>query len=128
MPRSVELACHSPVRTIHLLSGVSGWGYPYGKKGTVSMIVRLHYAGGSVEEHPLVNGIHFADYYRVVDVPGSKLAFNLRGKQVRYLAIEPKKKESIEKIELVKGPDDTAPIVMAVTTESWLTSRKRSQR
>jgi putative membrane-bound dehydrogenase-like protein len=117
MPRSVELPCHAPARAIHLLSGVSGWGYPGGQKGSVSMIVRLHYADGSVEDHPLENGVHFADYIRVVDVPGSKLAFNLRGQQIRYLAVHPKKKDSIDRIELVKGPDETAPIVVAVTVE-----------
>ncbi len=69
------------------------------------MIVRLHYADGSVEDHPLENGVHFADYIRVVDVPGSKLAFDLRGQQLRYLAVHPKKKDTIDRIELVKGPD-----------------------
>jgi uncharacterized protein len=118
MPKTVELPCHSPARAIHLLSGVSGWGYPYGERGTVSMIVRLHYAGGAVEDHPLANGVHFADYIRVVNVPGSKLAFNLRERQVRYLAIAPKKKETIDRIELVKGPDESAPIVMAVTIDT----------
>ena len=73
------------------------------------MIVRLHYADGSVEDHPLENGVHFADYIRVVDVPGSKLAFKLRGQQIRYFAVHPKKKDTIERIELVKGPDETAP-------------------
>ena len=91
MPRSVELPCHAPAKAIHFLSGVSGWGYPDGQKGTVSMIVRLHYADGSAEDHPLENGDHFADYIRVVDVPGSKLAFRLRGQQIRYLAVHPKK-------------------------------------
>jgi hypothetical protein len=52
-----------------------------------------------------------------VDVPGSKLAYNLRGRQVRYLAVHPKKKDVIDRIELVKGPDETAPIVVAVTVE-----------
>jgi hypothetical protein len=50
-------------------------------------------------------------------VPGSKFAFGLDGRQVRYLAIEPKRKDKIERIELVKGTDDTAPLVMAVTVE-----------
>jgi putative heme-binding domain-containing protein len=117
MPRRVELPCHTPARAIHLLSGVSGWGYPYGRKGSVSMIVRLHYADGSAEDHPLENGVHFADYIRVVDVPGSKLAFKLRGQQLRYLAVTPKKKDPIDRIELIKGPDETAPIVAAVTVE-----------
>jgi hypothetical protein len=52
-----------------------------------------------------------------VDVPGSKLAFRLRNQQLRYLAITPKRTATIERIELVKGRDATAPIVMAVTLE-----------
>ncbi len=117
MPRSVEVPCHAPARAIHLLSGVSGWGYPYGERGSVSMIVRLHYADGTTEDHPLENGVHFADYIRVVDVPGSKLAFRLRGQQIRYLTVHPGKKAVIDRIELVKGPDESAPIVMAITVE-----------
>lgn len=117
MPKSVTLPCNAPAKAIHFLSGVSGWGYPYSERGSVSMIVRLHYADGKTEDHPLINGTHFADYIRVVDVPGSKLAFRLRGQQIRYLSIEPKRRDKIEQIELVKGPDDTAPVVMAVTVE-----------
>src|SRR4051794_9213020 len=71
MPRSVSLPCHAPVRAVHLLSGVSGWGYNGGANGrpTTSMIVRLHYADGKTEDHPLKNGVEFADYIRLVDVP-----------------------------------------------------------
>ncbi len=54
----------------------------------------------------------------VVDVPESKLAFRLRGQQIRYLAIEPKRADTIGSVELVKGPDATAPVVMAVTVET----------
>lgn len=117
MPKSVSLTCNVPAKAIHLLSGISGWGYSYTEKGTVSMIVRLHFADGMTEDHALKNGEQFADYIRRVDVPGSKLAFNLNGRQIRYLAVEPKRKDKIERIEFVKGPDDTAPIVMAVTVE-----------
>jgi hypothetical protein len=117
MPKSVSLTVNTPAKAIHLLSGVSGWGYPYSEKGTVSMIVRIHYAGRRTEDHELKNGEHFADYIRKVDVPQSKHAFALRQQQVRYLKVEPKLKEKIEKIEFVKGPDITAPVVMAVTLE-----------
>ena len=65
-----------------------------------------------------MNGEHFADYIRRVDVPKSKLAFLLRGRQIRYLAIHPERQEVIREIELVKGPDETAPLVMAVTVEA----------
>jgi putative membrane-bound dehydrogenase-like protein len=118
MPKSVSLPCNSAAKAIHLLSGVSGWGYPYEEKGSVSMIVRLHYADGKKEDHELKNGEHFADYIRRVDVPGSKFAFALGGRQVRYLAIQPKRQDKIAKIELIKGRDRTAPVVMAVTVET----------
>jgi putative membrane-bound dehydrogenase-like protein len=117
MPRSVSLPCNAPARAIHLLSGVSGWGSQGGDNETVSMIVRLHYADGAAEDHPLRDGVEFADYIRRIDVPGSKFAFPLRGQQIRYLAVRPTRAATIERIELVKGPDRTAPIVMAVTVE-----------
>ena len=117
MPRAVSVPCNAPAKTIHLLSGVSGWGYASGEKGSVSMIVRLHYADGKTEDHELKNGEHFADFAKRTDVPGSKFAFDLGGKQVRYLAVTPQRKEKIETIEFVKGRDNTAPVVMAVTVE-----------
>jgi hypothetical protein len=118
MPRSVSLPLNAPARAIHLLSGVSGWGHPLGQEGSVSLVVRLHYEDGQAEEHPLKNGEHFADYIRRVDVPGSKFAFDLRGRQVRYLAIQPQRPEPIRQVEFLKGPDATAPIIVGVTVES----------
>jgi uncharacterized protein len=110
------------VKAIHMLGGISGWGYPYTRAHTVSMIVRLHYAGGATDDIPLSNGEHFADYISKSDVPGSKFAFRLLGgQQLRYLAVNPQRKDPIEKIEFVKGPtppDVTAPIIMAVTLET----------
>ncbi len=117
MPKAVNVLCNAPAKAIHLLSGVSGWGYPYSDKGTVSLIVRLHYEDGSTEDHPLKNGEQFADYIRKLDVPGSKFAFDLKGKQIRYLTVIPQRADKIERIEFVKGPDQTAPIIMAVTIE-----------
>jgi serine/threonine-protein kinase len=118
MPKSVRVPCHAVARAIHFLGGVSAWGHPYGTKGAVSMIVRLHYAGGSTEDHPLRNGEHFADFIKRVDVPGSRFAFQLRGpQQIRYFAVLPRRSDRIEEIELVKGPDETAPVVMAITVE-----------
>jgi putative heme-binding domain-containing protein len=118
MPASVAIACHGPAKAIHILGGVSGWGYPLGEKGSTSLIVRLHYEDKATEDHELKNGEHLADYIRRVDVAGSQFAFDLGGRQVRYLAIEPARRAAIDRIELVKGPDDTAPVVMAITLES----------
>jgi len=112
------LPCNSSATEIHLRSGVSGWGFPYGEKGSVSLIVRLHYADGKTEDHALKNGEHFADYIRRVDVAGSKYAFGLQGKQMRYLTVQPERKELIKQVEFVKGADASAPVIMAVTVEA----------
>jgi putative heme-binding domain-containing protein len=118
MPKSVTLPCNCPAKAIHLLSGVSGWGFPLGKKGSVTLKVRLHYADGQTEDHDLLNGEHFADYIRRVDVPKSQFAFKLREQQIRYLAITPKRSEKIASIEFLSGFDTTAPVIMAVTVET----------
>jgi putative heme-binding domain-containing protein len=117
MPKAVEVPCGMTAKAIHFLSGVSGWGYPYGPEGSVSVIARLHYADGETEDHSLKNGVQFADYVRRVDVPGSKFAQMLRGQQIRTFAIEPKREAVVAKIELIKGDDTTAPVVMAITAE-----------
>ncbi len=117
MPRSVTLPCGGPVTRLHLLSGISGWGFPYGGDKSVSMIVRFKYEDGSTEDHELRNGVEFADYIRRVDVPGSEYAFDLQGRQLRYLSLSPKKNAPVQSIELVKGRDNTAPIVFALTVE-----------
>ena len=87
------------------------------KPVTVIGRLRLKYEDGKTEEIPLKNGEQFADYIRRVDVPGSKFAYQLRGQQIRYFAVQPQRKETIKEIELVKGPDATAPVIIAVTVE-----------
>ena len=118
MPKQVRLTCNAPAKTIHILGGISGWGFPASEKRTTSVTVRLHYTDGKTEDHALKNGEHFADYIRRVDVPGSKFAFPLRGQQVRYLTIVPQRPEVIKDVEFVKGTDVTSPVIMAVTVET----------
>jgi hypothetical protein len=60
--------------------------------------------------------VHLAHAF-AFDVPGSKFAFALRGQQIRHLSVQPKRTEKLKEIEFVKGPDETAPLVMAVTIE-----------
>ncbi len=117
MPKSVMLPCETAARQVHLLGGVAGWAAQGPRDGGVSMIVRFHYVDGVKEDHPLVDGQHIADYIGKFDVPKSELAFDLDGRQVRYLAIAPGRSEVIKFIEFVKPDGPTAPIVMAVTVE-----------
>lgn len=120
MPRRVTLPYSGKAKAIHLLSGIGGWAAQRPiPNGSVSMIVRLHYADGSTEDHELRNGVHFADYIGRFDVPGSKFAFALRSQQVRYLSLAVKRPDAeLQSIEFIKGPDRTAPIVVAVTVET----------
>ncbi len=118
MPEATALACGVAARSIHILGGISGWGFPAVRDRSVSLIVRLRYADGGVDEFPMVNGEHLADYNGRHDVPGSAFALDLNGRQIRYLAIQPKRPDAIiESIEFAKGRDRTAPIVFAVTAE-----------
>ncbi|GAC1465933.1 MAG: ThuA domain-containing protein [Isosphaeraceae bacterium] len=120
MPTEVSLPCNARLKALHLLSGVSGWGARGGSRDrtTTSLIVRFHYEGGATEDHALRNGQEFADYNGKFDVPGSKFAFALVGDhQIRYLAVPAGRREVVQKIDLIKGPDNTAPVVMAVTAE-----------
>lgn len=117
MPKSVKLPCNTAAKSIHILGGVGGWNFPFDRKETVSMIVRLHYADGESEDHELINGVHIADYIRRVDVPESKFAFALGSQQVRHVIVAPNRPEEISTIELIKGDDISAPIIMALTVE-----------
>ena len=123
MPKSVSVPCNAAVKAIHLLGGVSGWGYPAGKMGSLTMVVRLVYADKQSEDHPLLNGEHFADYIRQVDVPGSRFAARLRDQQIRCITIAPERHVEVEHIELLKGDDATAPVVMAITVEARVAPR-----
>jgi serine/threonine protein kinase len=133
-PKEVSVACGVACKTIHLLSGMSCGGWHPGRedKGVaigVAMVVRLHYADGGTEDHELLNGVDFANFRGINEVPGSKLAFKLKAKvnvppsdtnQVRYLAVAPKKPTvRVDTIEFLKGDngDGTSPIVMAITVE-----------
>lgn len=118
MPKSVSLSMGAPIRVLHILGGVAGWGFAGGGGGSTSMFVRFIYQDGTVEDHPLVNGEHVADYIRRVDVPKSEFAFDLDGRQLRYLKVVPQRPDPIMSIDLVKGSDATAPVVMAITVET----------
>jgi len=117
MPKKVSIPLGSPAKAIHILGGISGWGWPHSAKGSESMLVRLTYDDDSQEVHSLVNGEHMSDYIARNDVPGSTFAFDLGGRQLRHVVVVPKQSKAITTVELVKGSDNTAPIVMAITAE-----------
>lgn len=118
MPRQVTLPVGGSAKAIHMLSGIAGWGFPAVREQVPALTVRLHYADGQHEDQQLINGVHFADYIRRVDVPESQFAFDTGGGQVRYLTVVPKRNEVIDSIELIDANESLAPVVMAITVES----------
>jgi hypothetical protein len=124
-PSVVTLKVGSRAAAVHLLGQVGGWCWPWrpqsGKDttGVITMVVRFCYADGQIEDHALRNGEHIADYIRVIDVPGSELAFTATaGQQVRYLALKPKRDAVIAEMQFLKGtPAEAAPVTFAVTVE-----------
>ncbi|WP_437222154.1 PVC-type heme-binding CxxCH protein [Planctomicrobium sp. SH661] len=117
-PRTVEIPYHGSAAAIHFLGGIAGWGFPADKSKTVSMTVRLRYVDGATEDHHLVNGEHIADFYTRIDVPKSQFAFaDEEGRQIRYFSLRPQRSVELSAIELIKGDDQTSPVVMSITVE-----------
>ncbi len=133
MPKEVVVPVHARAAAIHVLGGISSWGWPYGQndpargvpQGTTSLVVTLKYADGQTETVEWRNGIEIADnsfamFPESKDVSGSQLAFEFKNKrQVRYLTLVPKHSAVLSEIVFAKGPADhvTAPIIFAITVE-----------
>ena len=94
---------------------------------TVAPAAPAGYVGSVATPHAIVGSPSGTNFVRLeeldgpgglpVSTVGETSSFNLQGKQLRYLAVRPERKEAIKQIELVKGSDDTAPVIMAVTVE-----------
>ena len=129
LPKAVTLPVGTPVAALHVLGGVAVWGWPYdgdfaggmsSPEGSPTVVVRLRYADGQVEEHRWLNGVHIADFVRRVDVPQSEFAFTFKNdSQARYLVIRPSRpQEVLKEVEFAKGEgDNLLPRIFAVTTE-----------
>jgi putative membrane-bound dehydrogenase-like protein len=116
LPTAVRMPCGLPLKTLHLLSGVTIGGDSE-DKNTV-MTVRLHYNDGQAEDHELKNGVHFASLRRRVDVPESTFAFAMENQQMRYLKIEPKRNDGVVvNIEFIKAENGPSPLILAATGE-----------
>ena len=121
MPETVKVPCGRAAGSIHLIGGVSVGGFPGGEKGSLTLTLRIRYQDGQTEEHAFKNGLHFADYARLVDVPLSRVAFRSQGHQVRCISVAPKRPDAvIKELEFVKGTDSCAPLILAVTLDPRL--------
>jgi putative membrane-bound dehydrogenase-like protein len=118
-PAKAEVAINVAAKRLQLLSGVSGWGFPAVRDEAPALKATVVYEGGEKEEFTLLNGIHFSDYIRPVEVPGSKGIEGLAdGQEPRLLTLELTKK-GIAKTLILESPagNKTPPVIIAVTAD-----------
>ncbi len=118
-PEKIEIATSAAAASLHFLGGVAGWGWPFGGDkviGQPAMTVHVEFADGDKESIVLKNGEHFADYIGKAEVPLSDDAgdFTRRG-QLRYFAINLKKKGALKKITLETSGSIVTPCTVAIT-------------
>lgn len=118
-PARVELAMNVATKRIQMLSGISGWGWPAVRDETPALKATVVYESGEQEVFTFVNGVHFSDYIRPVEVPGSKYVAGITdGQQMRLLTLE-LTKQGAAKTLILESPagNKTAPVVAAVTAD-----------
>jgi putative heme-binding domain-containing protein len=118
-PPKVEVAVNVAAKRLQLLSGISGWGFPAVRDEAPALKATVIYEGGEKEEFTFLNGVHFSDYIRPTEVPGSKYVEGLTdGQQMRLLTLELTKK-GIAKTLILESPagNRTAPVIVAVTAD-----------
>lgn len=117
-PQKVEIATNADASRLYLVSGIAGWGYPSNGKADPAMKVTLTHADGQTESTTLLNKIHFGDYNRETDTPGSKLlkGFVNRG-QLRLITVPVEKPGPVTKITLESANNGLSPVVVAITAD-----------
>lgn len=117
-PQKVEAKMGYAAGRLHFLGGVAGWGHPF-TPGANALKVTVHYADGQTEELLAKNGEQFADFIRVVEVPGSKLTQGLvKENQLRWYTHSLKRSNVvIEKLTIESFANGLAPTTVAITAE-----------
>jgi len=117
-PQQVDIPLHVTAKRLHLLSGIAGWGWPSIKDAIPAMKVTVLHEDGQSEVTELINGSHFADYNRVIEVPGSKLVEGVVSKgQLRLISLEVKKPGPISKVTLESYNNGVTPVVVSMTAD-----------
>ncbi len=118
-PERLEIATSATAASLHFLGGIGGWAWPYGGNkalGQPAMTVQVDFADGDKESFALKNGEYFADYIQKAGVPMSEYAGDLtRRGQVRYFALNLKKKAQLKKITLITSGTVVTPCTVAIT-------------
>ncbi|GEP44017.1 hypothetical protein BGE01nite_33080 [Brevifollis gellanilyticus] len=116
----VTVPVNVAAKRLQLLSGISGWGWPAVRDEEPAVKATVVYDSGEKEEFSLINGVHFSDYIRPTEVPGSRLVEEelTEGQQMRLVTLELTKK-GIAKTLILESPagNKTAPVIAAITAD-----------
>ncbi|MES2735407.1 MAG: PVC-type heme-binding CxxCH protein [Verrucomicrobiota bacterium] len=118
-PAKVEVPINVETKRLQLLGGISGWGFPAVKDEVPVLKATVLYASGEKEEFTFLNGVHFSDYVRNVEVPGSSFVEGItQGQQMRLISVELTKK-GVAKTLILESPErnPTAPVIVAITAD-----------
>ncbi len=132
LPQRVEIETPGvTANRLHILGGVAGWGFPCcgENRGMPAARLTVTYPGGETEEMTFTNGVEFADYNGMPEVPGSKLVPDLvpRGQQVRYFTRELRRPGPIASLRLESFDNLVAPTFVAITAEVGAPRREAAQ-
>jgi hypothetical protein len=117
LPRSVELQCRMAAKAIHFLAGTGDARQRGGgRRGGAALLVRLHYAEGEPEDHPIMANM-LAGNRPAGDEQNGSAQSPPNPQPLRYFKIEPKKDGVIRAVELAAGFGGTSPAIVAVTAE-----------
>lgn len=118
LPQKVEAKVGLPARQLHFLGGIAGWGYPAIAEKLPALKASVRYASGSTESFTLHNAVEFADYNKVVEVPGSKLVRGLtEGDQLRLHSLKLGRNEVVDSLTLESFNNDVAATLVAITAD-----------
>ncbi|MBB5035872.1 PVC-type heme-binding CxxCH protein [Prosthecobacter dejongeii] len=118
-PAKVEVPIHVATKRLQLLSGIAGWGFPAVKNEVPVLKATVLYDSGEKEEFTFLNGVHFSDYVRNVEVPGSNFVEGItQGQQMRLISMDLTKR-GVAKTLLLESPErnPTAPVIVAITAD-----------
>lgn len=118
-PAKVEVPIHVATKRLQLLSGIAGWGFPAVKNEVPVLKATVLYDSGEKEEFTFLNGVHFSDYVRNVEVPGSNFVEGItQGQQMRLISMDLTKK-GVAKTLILESPErnPTAPVIVAITAD-----------
>jgi putative membrane-bound dehydrogenase-like protein len=118
-PERVEVPVGIKAKRLHLLSGISGWGFPAVRDELAALRAVVVYEDGVREVFQLINGVHFSDYIRKVDVVGSQYIEGVtEGQQMRLITLELGRPVEA-KMLILESPlgNKTVPVIAAITAD-----------